>query len=176
MTEKQGAMVSADLESGVRPGIPIRVGIIGGSGLYSLLEDATDEYVDTPYGKPSSPLSQGRIGGRPVAFLTRHGQHHEIAPHAINNRANLWALKQLGCDVVITSSAVGSLRPDYVPGDFVLTDQFIDRTTGRVDTFFDGPRVVHVSVADPYCPALRAAAVATLQRSGNVFIRPAARW
>ncbi len=145
------------------------IGIIGGSGLYSLLGEATTETVDTPYGAPSSRLTRGRIGGRPVVFLTRHGEHHEIAPHAINYRANLWALKSSGCDAVITSSAVGSLRPGYAPGDFVLTDQFIDRTTRRIGTFFDGPRVVHVSVADPYCPALRTGAEHALHGLGERF-------
>lgn len=145
------------------------IGIIGGSGLYELLDDARDEIADTPYGAPSSVVSLGRLAGRDVAFITRHGRGHDIAPHAINYRANVWALKQLGCDAVVTSSAVGSLRAEYAPGEFVLCDQFVDRTRGRIDTFFDGPRVVHVSLADPYCPALRAAARDVLTESGETF-------
>lgn len=131
------------------------IGIIGGSGLYELLDDPREERVETPYGDPSGTVSLGTIEGREVAFLTRHGRGHSVPPHLINYRANLWALKELGARTVITSSAVGSLRADYAPGDFVVTDQFVDRTSGRVDTFFTGPQVAHVSVADPYCPVLR---------------------
>lgn len=142
-------------------------GIIGGSGLYDLLDDPDTTEVSTPYGEPSSPVTVGVIAGRQVAFLTRHGRGHVIPPHLINHRANVAALKQLGCDEVITSSAVGSLRDDYRTGDFVLCDQFIDRTTQPPVTFFEGPRVVHVSMADPYCFDLRAAAATALEGTGE---------
>ncbi len=162
--------MSGDMSGGMRGGEGRGViGIIGGSGLYQLLDGARDAVVDTPYGPPSSPVSRGVIDSREVAFITRHGRNHDIAPHAINYRANLWALRSLGCDTVLTSSAVGSLRSTFAPGDFVLCDQFVDRTRGRVDTFFDGPRVVHVSMADPYCPALRAAAQQVLSAAAETF-------
>ena len=139
------------------------VGIIGGSGLYELLDDAEERATTTPFGEPSSPLTLGAIAGRPVAFLTRHGRGHTIPPHRISHRANVAALKEAGCEAVITSSAVGSLRDDYRTGDFVLCDQFVDRTTTPPVTFFEGPEVVHVSVLEPYCPTLRRDAAAALQ-------------
>ncbi|NMR19252.1 S-methyl-5'-thioadenosine phosphorylase [Cellulomonas fimi] len=145
------------------------VGVIGGSGLYELLDGAVEHAVTTPYGAPSSTLSTGQIGGRDVAFITRHGRAHELAPHTINYRANLWALHDMGARTVITSSAVGSLKPDVQPGEFVLCDQFIDRTSGRIDTFYEGPKVVHVSVADPYCPELRARATEVMKRLGERY-------
>jgi 5'-methylthioadenosine phosphorylase len=142
------------------------IGVIGGSGFYSLFDAATSASVHTPYGAPSGRLTTGDIAGAPVVFLPRHGPGHEIPPHRINYRANLWALKEAGCDAVIAPSAAGSLRPSIHPGDFVVCDQFVDRTNGRVDTFYDGPLVVHASTADPYCPALRAAAVAAAGEIG----------
>ena len=145
------------------------IGIIGGSGLYDLIEGADTTEVDTPFGQPSSPISTGTIAGRQVAFLTRHGVGHTIPPHRINHRANVWALKSLGCDTVVTSSAVGSLRDELAPGDFVLTDQFIDRTVGPSVTFFDGPEVAHVSVVEPYCPSLRSAASDALTQIDERF-------
>ncbi|MGV8885619.1 MAG: S-methyl-5'-thioadenosine phosphorylase [Microbacteriaceae bacterium] len=145
------------------------IGVIGGSGLYELLEDAREETVTTPYGDPSSTVSLGQIAGRDVAFLTRHGRNHEFAPHTINYRANLWALHSLGARTVVTSSAVGSLKPELQPGQFVLCDQFVDRTSARIDTFYAGPSVVHISVADPYCPDLRARAVGVLEDLDESF-------
>ncbi len=145
------------------------IGIIGGSGLYELIEDATQEIVETPWGTPSSPVSRGLLAGREVAFLTRHGTGHAVPPHLINYRANLAALHQLGVRTLITSSVVGSLRADYVPGDFVLTDQFVDRTWGRPDTFFEGPKVAHVSLADPYCPHLRRLAIEAFDERGESY-------
>ncbi len=145
------------------------IGIIGGSGLYELIEDAEQREVETPWGTPSSPISLGRLAGRDVAFLTRHGAGHAVPPHLINYRANLAALHALGCRTVITSSTVGSLRADFAPGQFVLTDQFVDRTWGRPDTFFEGPEVVHISVADPYCPHLRALAIGAFENLGETF-------
>ncbi len=116
-----------------------RIGVIGGSGLYRLFEDGSaDEIdVDTPFGPTSSPISIGTMAGKRVAFLTRHGREHSVAPHRINHRANLWALRSLGVRALVSSSAVGGLHPDYAPGTFVVTDQLIDRTWGRADTFFE---------------------------------------
>src|SRR5699024_183766 len=145
------------------------IGVIGGSGLYELLEDTRHEFVETIYGTPSSPVSLGQIGGRDVAFLTRHGTEHAVPPHLINYRANLAALDRLGVRTLITSSAVGSLRSDYRPGDLVLTDQFVDRTTGRVDTFVTGPQVSHTSLSEPYCPHMRHVAQQVLDYQGEQF-------
>lgn len=142
------------------------IGIFGGSGLYELLEDAEEQVVDTPYGPPSDVLTVGTFAGRRVAFLPRHGRGHRIPPHRINYRANLWAFRELGITRVISPHAVGSLQPDIPPGTFVVLDQFVDRTRGRADTFYDGPVVTHVSMADPYCPELRRVAVAALEELG----------
>jgi 5'-methylthioadenosine phosphorylase len=143
------------------------IGVIGGSGLYDLFESGSaDELrVPTPYGEPSSPVTIGTMAGRRVAFLTRHGRDHSVAPHRINHRANLWALRSLGVRALLTSSAVGGLHPDYAPGTFVVTDQLIDRTWGREQSFFDDD-VQHLSFADPFDPALRAAAIDALGRLG----------
>ena len=130
------------------------VAVIGGSGFYSFLRDPSETLVHTPYGPPSAPVTIGSIGGRPVAFLPRHGVHHEYPPHRVNYRANLWALHSLGVRRIIGPCAVGSLQPRVKPGDFVLLDQLVDRTWGRPDTFVDGPVVGHVSFADPYCSEL----------------------
>jgi 5'-methylthioadenosine phosphorylase len=130
------------------------VGVIGGSGFYELLDAATEVTVETPFGPPSSTVAVGHIGGRRVAFLARHGTRHTLAPHRINFRANLWALRELGVRRVIGPCAVGSLRADVHPGDFMVLDQLIDRTWGRADTFLDGPVVEHVAFADPYCTEL----------------------
>lgn len=135
------------------------VGVLGGSGLYRFLEDIVEIDVDTPYGAPSAAVHVGEVNGRPVAFLPRHGSDHEFPPHRINYRANAWALRDLGVTQLIAPCASGSLRPGIAPGDFVVPDQLVDRTWGRPDTFYDGPTVHHLSFADPYCPALAAAAV-----------------
>ena len=136
------------------------VAVIGGSGFYRFLEGTAEIEVDTPYGRPSSPISIGRLAGREVAFLARHGPAHEVPPHRINYRANLWALHSLGVRRVLGPSAVGSLQQHLRPGEFVVCDQLVDRTRGRPDTFFDGPAVHSIPFADPYCPELRAVAVA----------------
>ncbi|TDW44451.1 5'-methylthioadenosine phosphorylase [Curtobacterium sp. PhB42] len=138
----------------------VTIGVIGGSGLYQLFEEGTAEELDvpTPFGPTSSPISIGTMSGRRVAFLTRHGREHSVAPHRINHRANLWALRSLGVRAIVSSSAVGGLHPDYAPGTFVVTDQLIDRTFGRADTFFEED-VQHLSFADPFDPTLRRAAV-----------------
>jgi 5'-methylthioadenosine phosphorylase len=141
------------------------IAVIGGSGFYRWLEGAAECAPTTPYGPPSGPISVGTVGGRPVAFLARHGRNHQVAPHAVNSRANLWALRELGVRRVIGPCAVGSLRPDVGPGDLVVLDQLIDRTWGRDGTYLDGDVVEHVSFADPYCPELRAV-LAQAGRSG----------
>jgi 5'-methylthioadenosine phosphorylase len=133
------------------------VGIIGGSGLYSLLDGGSEVELRTPYGPPSDVLTVGSLAGTDVAFLPRHGRDHRHSPHRINYRANLWALRMLGVRQVIAPCAVGSLRPDLRPGVFVIPDQVVDRTSGREGTFFDRG-AVHVGFADPYCPVGRAVA------------------
>ena len=134
------------------------IGVFGGSGFYSLMDDVEEVAIDTPYGPPSDKLAIGLLKGKKVAFLPRHGKDHSIPPHKINYRANLWAMKELGVKKIIGPCAAGSLIPEFKPGDFVVVDQFINATSGRADTFFDGPNVTHVSAADPYCESLRALA------------------
>ncbi|WP_433301245.1 S-methyl-5'-thioadenosine phosphorylase [Actinoplanes sp. CA-030573] len=127
------------------------IGVIGGSGLYALLTDAEEIEVSTPYGPPSDPITVARVGDRRVAFLPRHGRDHRFPPHKIPYRANLWAMRALGVRQIVAPCAVGGLRPELGPGTFVVPDQLIDRTSGRVQTFYD-EGAVHVSFADPYCP------------------------
>jgi 5'-methylthioadenosine phosphorylase len=136
------------------------VGVIGGSGLYSLLEDAERVRVETPYGEPSDELVRGTVGDREVVFLPRHGKNHRYPAHVINYRANLWALRSLGVRQVLGPCAVGSLRPSLGPGSLVVPDQLVDRTSGRVASYFD-TGAVHVGFADPYCPDGRAAVLKT---------------
>jgi 5'-methylthioadenosine phosphorylase len=132
------------------------IGVFGGSGLYRLLDEIELVEVGTPYGKPSDAVAMGSVGSRRVAFLPRHGSKHTIPPGAINYRTNLWAFKELGVERIIAPTAVGSLQPDIKPGQFVVSDQFVDRTWGRPDSYFtEGPRVAHLSAPDPYCPQLR---------------------
>ncbi|MGY4642876.1 S-methyl-5'-thioadenosine phosphorylase [Cellulomonas sp. URHB0016] len=129
------------------------IGVIGGSGLYRLLEDTEEVRVDTPFGQPSDPPLVGRLGARQVVFVPRHGVDHRLPPHRVNYRANLWALRALGVRRVLAPSAVGALRPDLAPGTLVVPDQVIDGTWGRPSTFYDEVgAVVHVGLADPYCP------------------------
>lgn len=130
------------------------VAVIGGSGFYTFLADPTTVEVDTPYGPPSGPVSIGQVAGRSVAFLPRHGAHHEHPPHAINYRANLWALRALGVRQVLGPCAVGGLRAEVAPGDIVVPDQLVDRTWRRVSSYVE-TGAVHVPFADPYCPRLR---------------------
>jgi len=134
-----------------------RTGIIGGSGLYAMqgIEILDELDIDTPWGKPSAPLLLASYHGQEIVFLPRHGAGHGIPPHKINYRANIYALKQVGVSRIISVSAVGSLRENIAPGDFVLVDQFVDRTMNREKTFFDGPVVAHVSMADPICSCLQ---------------------
>jgi 5'-methylthioadenosine phosphorylase len=129
------------------------VAVIGGSGFYSFLDDPVQVEVSTPYGAPSAPVSVGEVGGRRVAFLPRHGRHHEYPPHLINYRANLWALRSLGVRQVLAPCAVGGLRDEVAPGDLVVPDQLVDRTSGRDRTFVERG-AVHLPFADPYCPRL----------------------
>jgi len=130
------------------------VAVIGGSGLYALLDNASEHQVDTPYGAPSDVITVAPVGGRPVAFLPRHGRNHQHPPHRIPYRANVWALREIGVRQIVAPCAVGGLRPELGPGTFVLPDQLIDRTSGRVQTFYDD-RALHVNFADPYCPVGR---------------------
>ena len=137
------------------------IGVIGGSGFYSLLDDPEQRTVETPYGVPSDALTLGSLAGRDVVFVPRHGQAHRFAPHVVPYRANLWALRSLGVRQVVSLSAVGSLTTALPTGTLVVPDQVVDRTHGRAHTFFgDGAGVGHASFADPYCPRGRAAALA----------------
>ncbi|MFN8139476.1 MAG: S-methyl-5'-thioadenosine phosphorylase [Fimbriimonadales bacterium] len=142
------------------------IGVFGGSGFYSLLENVREVKVDTPYGPPSDSIALGDVGGRKVAFLPRHAKKHTIPPHKINYRANVWALKALGVKAVISPCACGSLQAHIHPGDFVVVDQFVDRTRGRIDTFFDGPIVTHTSPAETYDPVLRKVACDAIKSHG----------
>src|SRR6478735_8809037 len=135
-----------------------RIAVIGGSGFYEFLEDPEEVAVDTPYGAPSAPVAVGVVAGRRVAFLPRHGPGHELPPHRINYRANLWALRSLGVEQVLAPCAVGGLQPETQPGTLVVPDQLVDRTTGRIQTYIDRG-AAHAPFADPYCPDLRAALV-----------------
>ena len=137
------------------------IGVFGGSGFYSFLDNVEEYEIDTPYGKPSDKVALATFQGKRVAFIPRHGKDHRFPPHLIPYRANLYAMKQLGVKKIIATTASGSLQPDIKPGDFVVCDQFVDRTWGREDTFFEGPEVKHVSPAHPYCPELRKIAVET---------------
>lgn len=130
------------------------IGVLGGSGFYSLMKKSEAIKVETPYGPPSDKVSLGEIYGQSVAFLPRHNKNHDLPPHQIPYRANIYALKSLGVQQVITVTAAGSLQPNIHPGDFVVLDQFVDRTKNRADTFFHGPITTHVSAAYPYCPQL----------------------
>ena len=142
------------------------IGIFGGSGFYSFLEDVEEVELDTPYGKPSGRYVIGEIGGKRVAFLPRHGPSHELPPHRIPYRANVWGMKELGVRRIIGPNASGALKAELRLGEFVVCDQFVDRTTGRADTFYDGPETTHVSAADPYCPDLRQLLVETAGELG----------
>jgi 5'-methylthioadenosine phosphorylase len=142
------------------------IGVFGGSGFYSLLEHREERRVDTPYGEPSDALHLGEIGGRRVAFLPRHGARHQYPAHVVNYRANLWAMKEVGVSRILGPCAAGSLQRHVRPGDFVVCDQFVDRTSARADTYYSGPRAVHVSTADPYCPEVGPLAIAAARDLG----------
>ena len=133
---------------------PITIGVIGGSGMYELLDDGIDRPVETPFGV-TVQVTTGRIGGRDVAFLPRHGRDHSVPPHRIEARATVWALASLSVRALISTAAVGSLNPDLPVGTICLADQLVDRTHGRSDTFFDGDVVRHLPFADPFGNDLR---------------------
>jgi 5'-methylthioadenosine phosphorylase len=147
---------------------PASIGVIGGSGFYEFLEAADELTIDTPFGPPSDPLTIGTVAGRRVAFVPRHGRKHQFPPHRIPYRANLWALRSVGVRQVLAPAAVGSLTPSYGPGTIVVPDQLVDRTRGRVQTFYDRSGAVHVQFADPYCPVGRAHAVQAARQTGWV--------
>ena len=144
------------------------IAIIGGTGVYDQdsFENIKEIKVFTPFGETSDLISIGFYKDIKVAFIPRHGKNHTIPPHRVNYRANLWALKELGVKRIIASAAVGSLREDYGPGAFVIPDQFIDRTKKRLDTFYDGGQVCHISSADPFCEQLRSIFIKSAEKLG----------
>jgi len=135
----------------------VEIGIFGGTGIYDsdLLENPQEVNIETPYGKPSDTITIGMFKGRKIAFLPRHGKKHTIPPHMINFKANIWAFKELGVTRIIAPSAVGSLKEELEPGDFALPSQFLDFTKSRDGSFSEEGRVIHISVADPFCPELQ---------------------
>ena len=144
------------------------IGIIGGSGLYAMpgLSDVHEEKLETPFGSPSDAFVLGALEGRKVAFLARHGRGHRILPTELNFRANIYGMKQLGVERIISVSAVGSLKEEHKPMDFVVPDQFVDRTRQRVSTFFGEGLVAHVALADPVCSEVAKTAIAACQKTG----------
>lgn len=148
-----------------------RIAIIGGTGLYDprILSDVREGKVTTPYGEVE--YKAGEYAGEAVAFIPRHGSRHSIPPHLINYRANIWAMKKIGVQCIIATTAVGSLNPAMEPGHFVLTDQFLDFTKNRVSTFYEGGErgVVHVDLTEPYCPTLRAV-LTQAARDNNITV------
>ena len=147
---------------------PVRIGVIGGSGLYDMadLADREEVAIATPFGEPSAPFVVGSLGGRRVAFLARHGMGHRLLPSELNFRANIYALKTLGVEWVVSASAVGSLQQQYRPLDIVIPDQFLDRTRGRISTFFGDGIVAHIPFAHPVCDALAGVAAEACEASG----------
>lgn len=147
------------------------VGVFGGSGFYSFLDNVEEVWVNTPYGPPSSKVALAEIGGRKVAFLPRHGADHIYPPHRINYRANVWAMYRLGVQRIIGPCAAGSLDVNVKPGDFVFCDQFVNKTWGRRDTFYDGPITTHISLADPYCEQVRQVGFQAAEKLGLRYHR-----
>lgn len=145
-----------------------KIGIIGGSGLYHMpgFTNQREVKVDTPFGDPSDPYVVGELEGKPVAFLARHGRGHRISPSELNFRANIYGFKALGVETIISLSAVGSLKEEHKPLDFVIPDQFVDRTRGRISTFFGEGIVAHISFADPVCPHLASTLEKACQNAG----------
>ena len=146
----------------------VKIGIIGGSGLYKIgiMDDIEDISVDTPFGKTSDKITLGKINDVDVAFLPRHGKAHEIAPHKVNYRANIFALKECGVEYLVSTAAVGSLKKELKPCDFVIADQLIDRTAKRINTFFEDGIVAHVGFADPFCKTLSDIAFKVAEEEG----------
>ncbi len=151
----------------------IRIGIIGGSGLYAMetLTEMQERHIDTPFGPPSDAIITGRIADIPVAFLPRHGRGHRLTPSTVPYRANIWALKSLGVERIIGVSACGSLRESLRPGDVVIPDQLVDFTRHRQSTFFGEGLVGHISAADPFCPQLSALLADALREEGGTVHR-----
>ena len=147
------------------------IGIFGGPGIYDseLLQESKEISIDTPYGKTSDSITIGDYKGRKVAFMPRHGKKHAIPPHMINFRANIWAFKELGVTRILAPSAVGSLKEEFKPGDFALPSQFLDFTKSRIGSFSEDGRVIHISVAEPFCPELQEIVLQTAQ-SQNIKI------
>jgi 5'-methylthioadenosine phosphorylase len=135
------------------------IGIFGGTGIYDsgLLKEAKEVTIDTPYGKTSDSITVGIFKGKKIAFMPRHGKKHTIPPHQINYRANIWAFKEMGIKRIVAPSAVGSLKEEFAPGHFVLPNQFLDFTKSRKTSFSEEGKVIHISVADPFCPELQGA-------------------
>jgi 5'-methylthioadenosine phosphorylase len=150
----------------------VEIGIFGGSGFYSFLEGMEEVRVHTPYGPPSDKIAVGTMGGKRVAFLPRHGRDHSVPAHAVNYRANIWAFKELGAEHILAPCSCGSLQNTIQPGEFVILDQFVDRTSRRLDTYFDGPVTHHIGAAEPYCTRLRKAATEACL-SQNIPVHPA---
>lgn len=145
------------------------IGIFGGSGFYDLLSNAKELEIETEYGKPSDKIMVGDYQGKKLAFLPRHGKGHSLPPHKIPYKANIAAFKKLGVKQIIAPCAAGSLQPNIKPGDFVILGQFVDRTNGRDDTFYHGPKVVHIAGAQPYCPSLKQIAIDAC-KSNNIIV------
>ena len=142
------------------------IGVFGGSGFYSFLEDVEEIDIETPYGSTSEKISLAKTGGKTVAFLPRHGKKHSFPPHMIPYRANIYAMKMLGVRHIIAPTASGSLQAGIKPGEFVICDQFVDRTWGRKDTYFEGPETKHISAAMPYDENLRNLAIKACEEAG----------
>ena len=147
------------------------IGVFGGSGFYKFFKGAQEFSVRTSYGTPSAKVTISERDGKRVAFIPRHGVRHEFPPHRVPYRANVMAFKQLGVARVIAPNAVGSLKADIKPGDFVFCDQFVNFTTGREDTFYDGPDTTHVGMAQPYCPQMREVGIEAAKKLGLKFHR-----
>ena len=145
------------------------IGIFGGSGFYKFLDNIEEVKIETPYGETSDALMLGKIGNNRVAFMPRHGRNHSIAPHKVNYRANVWAMKEIGCKCVISPCAAGSLQTNVKPGDIVFCDQYVDWTKGRQDTYFELGEIQHVSAAEPYCPKLREIAIESAKELGYSY-------
>jgi 5'-methylthioadenosine phosphorylase len=146
--------------------VSAEIGLIGGTGVYDpmLLKNSRQINAHTPYGHPSDRITLGELKGRKIAFIPRHGSRHTIPPHLVNYRANIWALKQLGVTRILAPCAVGSLQENIKPGEFVFADQFVDHTKSRKYTFYEGPQVCHISVAEPFCSELRDSLIACAKK------------
>ena len=146
-----------------------KIGVIGGSGFYSLIEGAEERNIDTEFGNPSDMVSIAEISGKKVAFVPRHGRRHSLPPHKVPYKANIEALRKLGVERIISVAAIGSLNKHYAPGDLVIFDQYANMTSGRDDTFFHSGKAVHISQAEPYCKEMRALASASASSAGLKF-------